>query len=104
MDTDYADDMAVMDNTEGGLQESTDLIAHYSSVNVRPSDFTPKETLLTIIELTAEGKPVTLSVALSIWVPTLVGMELSTENRDLHIWIQRANGSVQLPSALEDME
>ena len=62
MDTDYADDMAVMDNTEGGLQESTDLIAHYSSVNVRPSDPTPKETLLTIIiELTAEGKPVTLS-------------------------------------------
>ena len=31
MDTDYADDMAVMDNTEGGLQESTDLIARYSS-------------------------------------------------------------------------
>ena len=31
MDTDYADDMAVMDNTEGRLQESTDLIAHYSS-------------------------------------------------------------------------
>jgi len=31
MDTDYADDMAVMDNTEDGFQESTDLIAHYSS-------------------------------------------------------------------------
>ena len=31
MDTDYADNMAVMDNTEGVLQESTDLIAHYST-------------------------------------------------------------------------
>ena len=31
MDTDYANDMAVMDNTDDGLQESTDLIAHYST-------------------------------------------------------------------------
>ena len=30
MDIDYADDMAVMDGTEEGLQESTDLLAHYS--------------------------------------------------------------------------
>jgi len=31
MDNDYADDLAVMDNTEEGLQESTDLIAYYTS-------------------------------------------------------------------------
>ncbi|XP_063686061.1 uncharacterized protein LOC134819840 [Bolinopsis microptera] len=31
MDSDYADDLAVMDNTEEGLQESTDLIAYYTS-------------------------------------------------------------------------
>ena len=57
MDTDYADDMAVMDNTEGGLQESTDLTlttalmlgwrtpkrhSVWLSVNVHPSDPTPK--------------------------------------------------------------
>ena len=29
--TDYADDMAIMDNSRDGLQESTDLLAHYSS-------------------------------------------------------------------------
>ena len=31
LDTDYADDMAIMDNSKDGLQESTDLLAHYSS-------------------------------------------------------------------------
>ena len=31
MESDYADDLAVMDNTEEGLQESTDLIAYYTS-------------------------------------------------------------------------
>ena len=31
LDTDYADDMVIMDNSTGGLQESTDLLAHYSS-------------------------------------------------------------------------
>ena len=29
LDTDYADDMAVLDNASHGLQESTDLLAHY---------------------------------------------------------------------------
>ena len=32
MDNDYANDMAVMDNTEGVLQESTDLIARLQHV------------------------------------------------------------------------
>ena len=31
LDTDYADDMAIMDNSRDGLQESTDLLARYSS-------------------------------------------------------------------------
>ena len=31
LDTDYADDMAIMDNSGEGLQESTDLLVHYSS-------------------------------------------------------------------------
>ena len=31
LDTDYADDIAIMDNSTGVLQESTDLLAHYSS-------------------------------------------------------------------------
>ena len=31
LDTNYADDMAIMDNSTGGLQESTDLLAHNSS-------------------------------------------------------------------------
>ncbi|KAL5264528.1 hypothetical protein ACHWQZ_G005576 [Mnemiopsis leidyi] len=31
LDTDSADDMAILDNSGEGLQESTDLLAHYSS-------------------------------------------------------------------------
>ena len=31
MDTDYADDMAALDNTEQGMQETTDLICKYSA-------------------------------------------------------------------------
>ena len=31
MDTDYADDMAVLDWTKDGLQETTDLLSHYAS-------------------------------------------------------------------------
>ncbi|KAL5257293.1 hypothetical protein ACHWQZ_G012277 [Mnemiopsis leidyi] len=31
LDTDYADDMAILDNSGEGLQESTDPLAHYSS-------------------------------------------------------------------------
>ena len=31
MESDYADDLAVMDNTEEGLQEFTNLIAYYTS-------------------------------------------------------------------------
>ena len=55
MDSDYADDLAVMDNTEEGLQESTDFIAYYTSTlkrhiawrsaSVHPSDLTSKETV-----------------------------------------------------------
>ncbi|CAH1274782.1 Hypp9326 [Branchiostoma lanceolatum] len=32
MDTDYADDMALLDNTKPGLQETTDLLCNYSSL------------------------------------------------------------------------
>ena len=31
LDTDYADDMAILNNSRDGLQESTDLLAHYRS-------------------------------------------------------------------------
>ena len=31
MDTDYADDMAVLDGTKDGLQETTDLLSHYAA-------------------------------------------------------------------------
>ena len=31
LDTDYADDMAMMDDTKEGLQESTDLLSHYGA-------------------------------------------------------------------------
>ena len=30
MDTDYADDMAVLNGTKDGLQETTDLLSHYA--------------------------------------------------------------------------
>ena len=31
MDTDYADDMTVLDGTKDGLQETTDLLSHYAT-------------------------------------------------------------------------
>ena len=31
LDTDYADDMALLDNTKEGLQETTDLLCKYSA-------------------------------------------------------------------------
>ena len=62
MDTDYADDMAILDNSRDGLQESTDLLAHFSSyaglkinakklsawllADVHPSVLSTKSTLL----------------------------------------------------------
>jgi len=35
MDMDYADDMALVDNSEEGLQETTDLLCNYAALNAR---------------------------------------------------------------------
>ena len=32
LDTDYADDLALLDDNKEGLQESTDLLSHYASL------------------------------------------------------------------------
>ena len=40
MDTDYADDMVVLDNSKEGLQETTDLLCKYSAyagLKINPS-------------------------------------------------------------------
>ena len=69
MDTDYADDMAVIDNTEGRLQESIDLTL---TTALMLGWRTPKRQCMVVskcasqrpyterytIELTAEGAPV----------------------------------------------
>ena len=104
MDTDYTDDMAVIDNTEDGLQESTDLIAHYRSyaglkINAKKTQcmvvnkyasqrpYTKRDT----IELTVEGEPVE-QVSNFVYLGANISGN-GTIDRDLDIRIQRANGA-----------
>ena len=92
MDSDYADDLAVMDNTEKGLQESSDIIAYYTSyaglkINAKKTHcmaiskcasqrpYTERDS----IKLTVEGNLLNRSVTLFIFVPTSVGMVPLTE-------------------------
>ena len=105
--------MAVIDNTEGGLQESTDLIAHYSSyaglkINAKKTQcmvlskcasrrpYTRRDT----IELTVEGEPVE-QVSNFVYPGAKISGN-GTIDRDLDTRIQPCQWYI--PSALEDME
>ena len=100
MDTDYnyADDMAVMDNTEGGLQESTELIAHYSSyaglkINTKKTQcmvvskcasqrpYTKRYT----IELTVEREPVE-QVSKFVYLGANISGNGIDRDLDIRIW------------------
>ena len=104
LDTDYADDMAVLDNASHGLQESTDLLAHYcgyaglrinakktqcmaisKSASQRPYNVND------CIELEVEGEPVD-QVSNFVYLGANISGD-GTIQRDLEIRIQRANGA-----------
>ena len=104
MDSDYADDLAVMDNTEEGLQESTDLIAYYTSyaglkINAKKTQcmaiskcasqrpYTERDSIM----LTVEGEPVE-QVSNFVYLGANISGD-GTIDRDLDIRIQRANGA-----------
>jgi len=102
MDMDYADDMAVMDNTRDGLQESTDLLAHYSSyaglkINAKKTQcmvvskcasqrpYIERDT----IDLAVEGEPVE-QVSNFLYLGAVISGD-GTIERDLDVRIQKAN-------------
>ena len=104
LDTDYADDIAIMDNSRGGLQESTDLLAHYSSyaglkINAKKTKCMAVSKCASrrsyveedYIELEVNGEPVE-QVSYFVYL----GVTISGDgriDRDLDIRIQRAYGA-----------
>ena len=104
LDTDYADDMAIMDNSTDGLQESTDLLAHYCSyAGLR---INAKKTQCMAISKSASQRPYNKKDCIELEVGgepveqvsnfVYLGANISgdgTIDRDLEIRIQRANGA-----------
>ncbi|KAL5252017.1 hypothetical protein ACHWQZ_G014984 [Mnemiopsis leidyi] len=74
LDTDYADDMAILDNSGEGLQESTDLLAHYSSY--AGLKINAKKTQCMAVSKCASQRPfirgdcIELSVGAEVWNTT----------------------------------
>ena len=104
LDTDYADDMALLDNTEEGLQESTDLLAHHSSyaglrIDARKTQCMAVSkcasqrpyTRSDCIELSVEGEPVE-QVSNFVYLGATISGD-GTIDRDLDVRIQKANGA-----------
>ena len=104
MDTDYADDMAILDNSRDGLQESTDLLAHFSSyaglkINAKKTQcmavsrcasqrpFNKSDS----IELEVEGEPIE-QVSNFVYLGATISGD-GTIDRDLDVRIQKANGA-----------
>ncbi|KAL5264214.1 hypothetical protein ACHWQZ_G005334 [Mnemiopsis leidyi] len=104
LDTDYADDMAIMDNSTDGLQESTDLLAHYCSyaglrinakktqcMAISKSASQRPDNKKDCIELEVGGEPVE-QVSNFVYLGANISGD-GTIDRDLEIRIQRANGA-----------
>ena len=102
--TDYADDMAIMDNSTGCLQESTDLSAHYSSyaglkINAKKTKWMAISKCASqrpyieddYIELEVAGEPVE-QVSNFIYLGVTISGDGKID-RDLDVRIQRANGA-----------
>ena len=104
MDTDYADDMAILDNSRDGLQESTDLLAHFSSyaglkINAKKTQcmavsrcasqrpFNKSDS----IELEVEGEPIE-QVSNFVYLGATISGD-GTIDRELDVRIQKANGA-----------
>ena len=104
LDTDYADDMAIMDNSGEGLQESTDLLVHYSSyaglrLNAKKTQCMAVSKCASqrpfikddCIELSVEGEPVE-QVSNFVYLGATISGD-GTIDRDLDVRIQKANGA-----------
>ena len=65
-DLDYADDMAAMDNTKEGLQETTNLLAHYSAYS--GLKINAKKTNVMAISKNADQRPYTEESTLDITI------------------------------------
>ena len=104
LDTDYADDMAILDNSRDGLQESTDLLAHYCSyaglrINAKKTQCMAISRSASqrpylrgdYVELEVEGEPVE-QVSNFVYLGATISCD-GTIDRDLDVRIQRANGA-----------
>ena len=96
--------LAIMDNSTGGVQKSTDLLAHYSSyaglkINEKKTKFMAISKCASqrpyieddYIEIEVDGEPVE-QVSIFIYL----GVTISGDgkiNKDLDVRIQRANGA-----------
>lgn len=104
LDTDYADDMALLDNTVEGLQETTDLLCKNSAyaglkVNAKKTQcmavsksasqrpYTQQDTL----DLTVEGQPIE-QVSNFTYLGAIISAD-GTINRELSARIQKASGA-----------
>lgn len=104
MDTDYADDMAVLDNSKSGLQESTDLLCKYSAYSGLRVNANKTKTMA--INKSAGQQPYTEACSLDTTVEnapveqvshfTYLGTVLSSDgtlDRELTVRIQKASGA-----------
>ncbi|KAL5260839.1 hypothetical protein ACHWQZ_G006766 [Mnemiopsis leidyi] len=104
LDTDYADDMAILDNSGEGLQESTDLLAHYSSyaglkISAKKTQCMAVSKCASqrpfirgdCIELSVGGEPIE-QVSNFVYLGATISGD-GTIDRDLDVRIQKANGA-----------
>lgn len=104
LDTDYADDLAIMDNTKDGLQETTDLLCKYAAqAGLR---INAKKTEVMAIGKNTSQRPYTEAATVDITVGdtaiqqvsnfTYLGSIISSDgtiDRDLSARIQKASGA-----------
>ena len=104
LDTDYADDMAIMDSSRDSLQECTDLLAHYSSYTGLKINANKTKCMAVskcayhrpyieedYIELEVNGEPVE-QVSNFVYLGVTIS-EDGRIDRDLDIRVQRAYGA-----------
>ena len=104
LDTDYADDMALLDNTKDGLQETTDLLCKYAAqaglrINAKKTEvmaiakntsqrpFTKEGT----VDITVEGSPVQ-QVSDFTYLGVIISSD-GTIDRELSARIRKASGA-----------
>ena len=111
LDTDYADDMAVLDNTKEGLQETTDLLCKFSAY--AGLKVNAKKTQSMAVSKNTTQQPYTEECSLDIIVDTSPVQQVShftylgtiicsdgTIDRELSARIQKASGAFNQLSSI----